>query len=184
MSKIVVGGYVFSNSSETARAQKEYDNIQKLKHKIDINDMEGVRELYVKLTQKQYFTTPVGLGFLHEMREFLTEQLGDYSLPPISVPAPKSGKKDDIFLESKYQKLGEDYNHLVVLKKKLIVIIVALVVLIAGMFIIVVTNENLGYFNAEEKVLNKYSAWEEELSIWEQELIEREEELGINFNKE
>ena len=56
---------------------------------------------------------------------------------------------------------------------------IALIVIIIGMFWIVITSDNLGYFNAEDKVLNKYSSWEEELNAREAAIRQREEELGI-----
>ena len=54
----------------------------------------------------------------------------------------------------------------------------AFIAIVIGMFFIIVTNDNLGYFDAEEKVLDKYSAWQERLETWEEELENREEILN------
>jgi hypothetical protein len=40
-------------------------------------------------------------------------------------------------------------------------------------------NPNVGYINTENKILNRYASWEEELTEREERIREREAELGI-----
>ena len=56
--------------------------------------------------------------------------------------------------------------------------VIAMLITIIGILFILITNENSGFFRAEEKLVNKYSAWEERLYNWEQELNEREAEIS------
>lgn len=184
MGKGIVDGYMFRNAAETERAMKEYENIKRIKKSINIDNPEDVKKMYIKLVEKKYFVTPVGLGFLHEMREYLVSVTGDEELEPIPVPGMVAMKpKNDVLTSSAYTKLKQQYETLEKNKSKLVIAVVALAIVVVGMFFIVVTNENLGYFNAEEKVLNKYSAWQERLQSWENELIEREDALDKTIEK-
>ena len=182
MNKPVIDGYVFSSAMDTDIGKKEYMTIQKLKQKINIEDMEGTLTLYNRLVSKQIFSSPIGLGFLHEMRGFLLENVDEQRVLPIYVPAREAKEIKTDFSTKQFETLKEERNRLVVAKRNMMIAIVALVAVIVAMFFIVITNENLGYFNAEEKVLNKYAAWEERLEAWEEELIEREELLEQKEN--
>ena len=57
------------------------------------------------------------------------------------------------------------------------IIIVLLVCLVAGMFMMIAFSDNIGYINTENKILDKYCKWEEELKEKENELKEREEAI-------
>ncbi len=184
MAKGIVDGYMFRNAAETERAMKEYENIKRIKTSINIDNIEDVKKMYNKLVEKNYFVTPIGVGFLHEMREYIVSVTGDESLEPVHVPGMVIKKpKDDGVTGKAYIKLQQQYQALEKVKSKLVIAVIALAVIVIGMFFIVVTNENLGYFNAEEKVLNKYSAWQERLQSWENELIEREDALDKAIEK-
>jgi lipopolysaccharide export LptBFGC system permease protein LptF len=60
------------------------------------------------------------------------------------------------------------------------IVIVALLAIIIGMFVIAVINPNVGYINTERKVLNKYSAWEEDLQLREEEIKQKEKKYNTN----
>ena len=180
----VIDGYLFNSAADYERAKKEYTNILKIKKKINPDNIDEMYNLYLKLVGKKIFVTPVGLGFLHEMREYLAEKRGEEELPPISVPEEKVVKLsgNDGIYRDKYNKMCDERDKLLNTKKKLSIAVTALVFLVIGMIFIVVTNDNLGYFNAEEKVLDKYATWQEQLENWEKELIEREDALEMREN--
>lgn len=175
----IVDGYLFDNKTEYERAKKEYENILKLKKNLKLDDMGDVYNLYTKLAGGNYFSTSVGIGFLHELRRYLVEAKYDKMLIPITIHKEDVTRPvviDEKYM-GKYEKLRAERDRLLALKKKLVIAIAALAFTVVGMIFIVITNDNLGYFNAEEKVLNKYSAWQERLQNWEEELIEREDAL-------
>ncbi|MBQ9200421.1 MAG: hypothetical protein IJ141_09625 [Lachnospiraceae bacterium] len=185
MDEHIVEGYYFEDIREANKAKKEYFNICKLKSTISFDDIAGIKKLYVKLVGKNYFTTPIGYAFLQEMREYLVENTGETELPLIGVARTNVVKVPEVIKEKypeissgKYKELKRDYGRLLKTKRKLQIVIVAMAVVILGMFYIVATNENIGYFNTEEKILNKYSAWEERLNGWEEELKLKEDELN------
>lgn len=171
----IVDGYIFKNIQEAERAKKELESINKIKAEIDINNGDKMEQLYKKLVDKRCYVTPVGINFLHEMREYIINELCIYDIPP--VPASFIVKKNthDKVDADKFEQVKNELEKEVGIRKKLTIFLVAFGVIIIGMFFIIVTNDNLGYFNAEEKVLDKYSAWQERLETWELELEEREE---------
>lgn len=181
MDKLVVNGYKFSNGRDAKLAIKEQSAIDKIKETTDVSDTEGLFGLYNKLVSKNYFSTPVGIGFLHEMRDYLRQYYDDNELKPVVVADKREKPQDnsayDINLRQ-FEKIKKENEQLIKIKEKLVIAVVAMLIIIVGMVFIVITNENLGYFNAEEKVLNKYSAWQERLESWEEELIRREGELN------
>lgn len=176
----IVDGYLFVSKADYERALKEKNNIDSLLKKINPEDTEDMRRLYLKLVSKNYFITPVGIGFLHELRVFLSEGNDETELP--NVPVPKLGHLDKArsthTFDEQYSRLKRENEKLSDIKNKLVISVVALVCIVIGMFFILITNDNVGYFNAEEKVLNKYSAWEERLEAWEEELNERESSIN------
>ncbi len=181
MDKMIIDGYEFSSGRDAKLAIKEKSIIDKIKVSIDIKDTKNVYDTYNKLVSKNYFVTPVGLTFLNEMREYLMQFYSAEELKYISVPARTVQNEDVQLLErsnNEIHKLEIENIRLSKLVKRLTIAAVAMIILIIGMFFIVVTNENLGYFNAEEKILNKYSGWQERLEGWEEELMEREEQLN------
>lgn len=184
MDEHIVEGYYFEDIREANKAKKEYFNICKLKGNISFDDLQGLKRLYLKLVGKNYFSTPIGYAFLQEMREYIVENLGDEDLPLISVAKQDVIKVPDVLNEKhpevsseKYKKLVKDYGKLKKEKTRFLIIIGALAAVVIGMFYIMATNENIGYFNTEEKIVNKYSAWEERLKGWEDELKLKEDEL-------
>ena len=66
------------------------------------------------------------------------------------------------------------------IKTRMTITIVALIFIIVGMFIIAAVNPNVGYINTENKILNKYSAWQEDLERREAAVKEKEEQLKMN----
>lgn len=178
MKKPIIDGFVFQYARDTEQAKREYETLKKVREKINVEDLESTLRIYEKMVSKRYFETPVGLSFLHEMREFLVVNMPDADIKPVYVPGKTDSEGDKNPLKNlNYEKIQKENDILKNQKKKMTIAIIALAITILGMIFIVITNENIGYFNAEEKVLNKYSAWQERLQNWEDELIEREDEL-------
>ena len=73
--------------------------------------------------------------------------------------------------------LKNKFEHVQNVKNRMAIVIVALILMVVGMFVIAVINPNAEYVNTENKVLNKYSAWEEDLKQREQAVKEKEEQL-------
>lgn len=175
----IVEGFEFATSREAYLAKEDLKKIKRIRSKIDLEDIAGVIKLYNKLVEKRYFETIIGITFIYELREHILSKT-NYDLKPIPLPPPKTVdiNKSSMYYLDQINTLKKENDAAGMKSKKLSIAIVALVTIVIGMIFIVATNDNVGYFNAEEKVLNKYSAWEERLANWEKELNEREYNLS------
>ena len=175
-SSLTVEGFVFPSYKEAQIALGEKKNIEIIRQRTPLSDPKAVYSLYSKLIEKEMFKTMVGYGFLFELRHQLLSEFGydEASLPTVTLPRrmdyDRVQELNKGVMESKLQAL-------MITKKRMSIVIFALFFVIIAMFVIAVVNPNVGYINTENKVLNKYSAWQEELEQREQAVQEREEAL-------
>ncbi|MDE6024336.1 MAG: hypothetical protein K2G45_02680 [Lachnospiraceae bacterium] len=175
-SKLVVDGYIFRSRTEFERAKKEYETVHNIMENLNMDNEEDVIKLYSKLVTKKYFQTPIGLSFLHELRQLIIGGKDNASMPYIPV-VPTVRMRAPEQQERQYKKLKDQFDYQSIIKSRLTIAVVAMAVIIVGMIYIAMTNENVGYFNAEEKIVNKYSTWQEQLDKREEELNIREERI-------
>lgn len=179
----IFDGFRYQNEEDLKRAKKEAKNIEIIRQKLDYNDKEMVQKMYDKLVKRRLLSTPEGYAFLHELYVVLVQnhQVAMKDLPSCYVPdmTPKE-PNDNMSVE-----LMRKENKTVLGKLKFLRIVILILALTIGtMFYITLTNDNTGYINTENKILNKYSSWEEELTKREQVIKDKEEELGIDHAKE
>lgn len=192
-----VGEFEFESLEMAQKAQKEYEGIRYMREKTRMDDPEVVLKLYNKLILKDIFATPLGFQFLSELRTYLLgsgsfrpEQVHRIPVPQGSLGDSASDKKDLIRqnrqLAEVNRQLAEarrlnknkrDYKRL--LKGSLIFSAICVLVIGGLLFLMATGDNNMNIINYENKILNKYEAWEEELDQREQALSRREEELGI-----
>ena len=172
----VVDGFVFPSFKEAQIAIKEQQNIEVIRQRTPYTNPQAVYELYVKLIERGIFKTVVGYSYLHELRHRLLSEYHytEEELPNIEIPRRM---EYDSVTEINQGVLKNKFEHLLVVKQRMSIVIVALVIMVVGMFVIAVINPNAGYENTENKVLNKYAAWEEDLQQREQAVKEKEEQL-------
>lgn len=179
---LVVGGFLFGSNKDAQDALREQRNVEALKEKIDFNNVNEITALYKRLVERKVFKTLVGLQFLSEYREYLVEDLHmDEADVPYIYVVPSGGfprnKQEQLeFLQNENQKIESE-------KRKYLISTFVLIGVIIAMFIITVLNPNVGYINTENKILNRYAGWEEDLTRREAEIREREAELGISPGK-
>ena len=172
----VVGNYVFQSVEQARMAEKEKKMIEILIQKTDFNDKNAIKNVYDNLAQKQLLKTPVGYDFMNQLRKVLLE---DYHMPleeitfiPVSIPVKMNSKTilEDENFKVKLEKMKNQKNAFVIIS-------VLLICLVIGMFMMIAFSGNVGYINTENKILDKYCKWEEELKEKESELKEREEAI-------
>lgn len=175
---LIVEGFVFPSYKEAQIAQKEQVNIEEIRKRIQGADGRTTYELYCKLMERDMFHTMVGYSFLYELRHELIEKYGyrEQELPNIQLP--KKMEYDKV-AQLNQGKMETKIQHLMMVKTRMTITIVALLVVIVGMFIIAAVNPNVGYVNTEHKILNKYSAWQEDLERREAAVKEKEAQLNI-----
>ena len=173
--RVTALGYEFACLDDAILAQSEIKKIDYLKAHLDRGDANTVKALYDKAIDEKFFKTPVGIGFLTEMREYLIDTL-DYSEEEVR-PIPlymfydttvKSAPKKE---EKKKEKVGLLFTS--------IVINIALIAAVIVMFWIATHTDQPNILNYETAITNKYAAWEQELTEREQAVRQAERELGL-----
>ncbi|MCM1159388.1 MAG: hypothetical protein NC300_11810 [Bacteroidales bacterium] len=175
---LVVDGFVFSSQTEARIALKEKENIEVLRQRMISADGSAVYELYHKLIERDMFKTVIGYSFLSELRQRLLMEFQYDEEELVSVKLPRQMEYNNISAMNQ-KNMQLEVSRLEETKRKMSIVIVALLVMVIAMFVIAAVNPNAGYINTERKVINKYSAWEEELTQREKEVKEKEQQLNI-----
>ena len=191
MSKeLVVGDYMFSTMEEANVAKLELDKINKLNEKLVGADDELIFKVYNKSIEKNTFKTPVGLEYMKTMKKRLDKSAAfkDKVLPvPVNASMPdelsQEEKNDSI---KRFRKEAKKYSSLF---KWSLFINGILVLVIIALFVITSTSKNPNIINYENAIVDKYSAWETELTEREKAVKEKEKaldarEIQINQNEE
>lgn len=176
---VIVEGFVFPSYKEAQIARKEQVNIEAIRKRILESDGKTQYELYCKLMERDMFKTMVGYSFLYELRHRLIETYAyrEQELPNIELPKRLEYEK---LAELNRGKMEKKIQNLMEIKTKMTITIIALLFVIVGMFIIAATNPNVGYVNTENKIIKKYSTWQENLEQREAAVKEKEAQLNMN----
>lgn len=178
-------GYAFDSKEMYNLSLREQRNIHSIKSKLNMQEKASVLTVYKKLVTHHLLVTPVGIEFERELRNrLITEfQVDPTELPMIHIPKQQevSGFSKKDFTREQLLKDNAKKGQRI---KTLSIIIVGLLIIIIGMFVINTLNPNTGYVNYENKILNKYSSWEEELNQREAAIKEQEAKLGITESEE
>ena len=175
-----VGGFTFSSEQEAEIAKKELEGIKYVKGKLDMDHPEHVLQLYNKMVDEKLFVAVVGIAYLADLREYLETipMINNEEIHPIYVSHPMI---EEVIKEQK-QKVQEakaaakkTAGKKSGVEGKLRVsygLNIILVICVILMFIIAGTSKHPTILNYETEILNRYSAWEQELK--EREAVIRE----------
>ena len=182
----VVEGFAFTSETEAKQAQKESEGIKLIKEKANMANPEMMLQIYNKMIREKMFVTAVGYAYLYDLQEYLRTNpaIKDEDILPIEVvhPSLEEGLREE---KQKHQaKLNEVKkkaakktitNETLLQKYKIsLVVNLILAVSVIGMFLITATSKHPTILNYETELLNRYSAWEQELSEREAALREAE----------
>lgn len=191
-----IEGYEFETKSQAQLAQKEAEGVRYIKNQTGMDDPELVLDLYNKLVTREVFVTPVGIGFLRELQEFLhtTPSIPKEKILPIPVfrpePVAEENEKEEKQVQKQAIKRKEEKAKVVRKEQRrrnrdyktpfIISTFFAIIFAfgIIGMFIITFLSENnVNIMNYESSVIDKYEMWESQLNEREAQLEQREREL-------
>lgn len=176
-----ISGYSFSDVKEFKEAKREAETIDYIKANTDLNDLNKAVKLYHKLVERQTLKTILGCNFLKELQDRILREgiISPDTLPNIRIE--KDSKQYKAFAyamehdrEQKIQNFAENYR---IKHRNSRIINVFLFVIIAAMLLISFLSKRNVSTNYENDILNKYSAWEEDLKAKEAALEEREAAL-------
>ncbi|MGN1084366.1 MAG: hypothetical protein ACI4QX_05150 [Lachnospiraceae bacterium] len=175
-------GFTFTSEAELKEAKKEAEAVSYIRAQADLSNVKTVVKLYNRLVEKGTLVTVLGVAFLQELRSraLASGTVAESSLHPLPEPVkfPKSPEKK---ANSKEHKLMELYKER---SKNLTIAVVALGVVIVLLFAIRLFGTASPFTDYEQKVLDEYAGWKEELTEkeealhdWERELLEKEQTL-------
>lgn len=184
--RAIVEGFWFRSEDEAEQAKKEVEGVKFVKEKLNMEKPEAVLEIYNRMVRQNLFETVIGYSYMKELQAYL------YAAPFINheeiLPIPVrhiffDGQANYSSQTQKKQEKEEKRYVNVDYKKRffgMTGIAAALFLCVAAMFAISSTANTPTVLNYEQKLLDRYSEWEEELSDREQRIREKEDRLGID----
>ena len=160
--------------------KKELEGIRYIQEQNNMEDMKTVLALYNKLSEKEIFHTPAGISFMSELREQLlaAPEIDNREIAGYREGAQEltgSTKRMDSGEECRIeQTLIREYRYKYY--NSLLINLILAAALVIG-FLITTDSKNVNIINYENQLLDKYSAWEEQLKERERIVTEREKEL-------
>lgn len=176
--ELVVGGFQFGTPKDVPIAQKEVQKIELLESRMDYSNPEQVYIIYESAIQNRVFETPIGYTYLHSLQDYLVEHPLEgkevRSIPLFMSYSQSMREKTEPAKKRVEPKRPKD-------KLKIsITINILLVIMVIVMFVITLTSKNPNILNYENALVNKYAAWEQELTKRESVVKEKERELKLS----
>lgn len=184
---VLVGGFIFTDEAEAKQAEKEAEGVKYIKGKTDMDNPQMVLHIYNKMIQQKLFETAVGYSYLKDLQEYLRAVpfIRNQDILPIPVQHPlleqsiKSARRTEPPKKTKLVVKHADYRRRYRVTGALSVI---LSICIVVMFAITATTNNTTILNYENELINKYEAWEQELSEREAAVEARERAADAGNN--
>lgn len=160
-----------------AEERKEAEGIQYIMEKNDLSDIHIVLVLYNKLTERKLFQTQAGMQFLDELKDRLvaSDEIDKKEIYGYQMPDKQDMARSEQKSKKNKKPAGDNpykykyYNSLVI---NMILVIAFLL-----FFYITTNSKNVNILNYENRLLDKYSAWESQLKERESLVTEREKNL-------
>jgi len=173
---IIVDGYRFQSPEDAALAKQELKKIEYLQEHINYQDTEMVLNVYKKAIETRTFRTPVGQNYLHNLRRLLIKEgYSEEEVPFVTMYhnyTVKQRKETGVVKQRiKPAKKKEKVDKFAIS----VLLNVLLSLLVVGMFAIAYTSDHPNVLNYERVLIDKYAAWEQDLTEREDAL--REEKL-------
>ena len=159
--------------------------IRYVSSKTDRKDPKQIYILYNTMLDKELFKTPVGLDYLKELQQYLyiNQEIPNEKIRPI----PINSELQEMLSDSREMTKARGTIRTLTRQRdrykdkfiKMIIVNVALVIIIAAMAVIMMTSSNPTIIDYENKLQDKYSGWEEELSSREAIIKEKENQLNM-----
>ena len=191
------GGFVFRTKKEAELAQREIEGTKYLRQKLDMENPNAVFSIYQNLIEQDLFETPVGYCFLKELRDYLLMIPAISNEEVLAIPIRYPQTEEEEKKQKKEQKKEEQRKERQREKEKaknkkeqkkegknykgrcqfFMVTSLILLISVVSMLLLASTSDNVNILNYENKLIDKYSSWEQELEEREQAVKEQEQAL-------
>ena len=191
------GGFVFRTKKEAELAQREIEGTKYLRQKLDMENPNAVFSIYQNLIEQDLFETPVGYCFLKELIDYLLMIPAISNEEVLAIPIRYPQTEEEEKKQKKEQKKEEQRKERQKEKEKaknrkeqkkegknykgrcqfFMVTSLILLISVVSMMLLAATSDNVNILNYENKLIDKYSSWEQELEGREQAVKEQEQAL-------
>ena len=191
------GGFVFRTKKEAELAPREIEGTKYLRQKLDMENPNAVFSIYQNLIEQDLFETPVGYCFLKELRDYLLMIPAISNEEVLAIPIRYPQTEEEEKKQKKEQKKEEQRKERQKEKEKaknrkeqkkegknykgrcqfFMVTSLILLISVVSMMLLAATSDNVNILNYENKLIDKYSSWEQELEEREQAVKEQEQAL-------
>lgn len=191
------GGFVFRTKKEAELAQREIEGTKYLRQKLDMENPNAVFSIYQNLIEQDLFETPVGYCFLKELRDYLLMIPAISNEEVLAIPIRYPQTEEEEKKQKKEQKKEEQRKERQREKEKaknkkeqkkegknykgrcqfFMVTSLILLISVVSMMLLAAISDNVNILNYENKLIDKYSSWEQELEEREQAVKEQEQAL-------
>ena len=185
-SKYISCGYEFMSEEDAQKAEMDLQKIGVLKARFKNRGRGEMKAVYEKAIENKIFKTPVGWGYLMELRTKLIESgISEEDLIPIplNISMTRHSAIENLSVKQRIKPERPPKN--VQFGRVFpIVLNIILAILVIVMFIIVYNSDSDNIVNYRRNITNRYSAWEQDLSERERKVRLAERELGIQDTSE
>ncbi len=178
--ELSVSGFVFETEEAAQKARNELDGINVVRNKVNMRSPETVLEVYNKLIDKRLCKTAVGYSYLHDLQKYLqnSNQIPKESIRDIPIePIRRRVVREIENTGEKRKKTGDDSFRDKYRTSLIFNVILGIAVVI--ILYLATTGDNVNIINYENKIIDKYEAWEQELTERESAIEEYEKIYDI-----
>lgn len=177
----IVEGYRFKTQEDAKLAELETKKVKYIEDRMNYEQPDRVLTVYKKALEERTFQTPIGMGYMEKLHDFLeNNEAVTEPVPPIPLQKHYSRQIREVTNPAK--KRIKERKKRDELKQKYVtslILNIILVILVLLMFYIAIDSENPNVINYKNAVTNKYAEWEQELTEREKAVREKEKELKL-----
>ena len=177
---LTVNGFSFETEEAYELAQNELTGIDVIRSRINMRNPQNVLDVYNKLIDKRLCKTPVGYSYLHDLQRYLennneipNEEIRSIPIEPIRRKVVKQFSGDNAIRKQADDNSYQSKYHSSLFFNFVFVIGIVLLLYLST------TGDNVNIINYENKIIDRYEHWEEELTQRESAVAEYEKKYNI-----
>ncbi len=180
---LIVEGFAFPSEGDAELARQETQKVDYLEKRMNYKLPENMLAVYNKVLENKLIRTPVGWNYLRNIQvRMIAAGIKPEQIQPIPlfgvfetrIHNDESAGVAKQKIKSNKKKEKTELEKIRARFQAAAVLILILVILAAAMFLIMLQSDSPNIVNYEKAILNKYSAWEQELTDREHAVREKE----------
>lgn len=175
-----VNGFTFETEEAYEQAQNELTGIDVVRSRINMRNPKSVLEVYNKLIDKRLCKTPVGYSYLHDLQRYLenNNEISKEDIRPIPIEPIRRRVVKQISGVDTAKKQVDDYSYQSKYRSSLFFNFIFVIGIILLLYLST-TGDNINIINYENKLIDRYEQWEQDLNEREAAVAEYEKKYNI-----